>query len=233
MDDSELAREAFKDLFGKDSNYRFYVEYGKLHDYNAQVIKMYSNIKFKMSRKWLNVSPMIKKGLFESLLASLFKHSKVFKARRTVSLEIYNNFIKNLDLSSENKKKDPLLFESFRRVNSTYFNNSLDTPNLRFGRAAFSKLASYNFHTDTVTVSSIFKDAPQDILDLLMYHELLHKKLKFSGVISKQFHTKKFRHLEKQFKDYELVEERINRFVRKKQIQFSRKSFSLKRFLRV
>ena len=232
MDDSELAREAFKELFGRDSNYRFYVEYGKLHDYNAQVIKMYSNIKFKMSRRWLNVSPMIKKGLFESLLASLFKHSKVFRAKRTVSLEIYNDFIKNLDLSSESKKKDPLLYESFKRVNKTYFNNSLDMPNLRFGRAAFSKLASYNFHTDTVTVSSIFKDAPQDILDLLMYHELLHKKLKFSGVISKQFHTKKFRELERQFKDYKSVDKKMTNFVRKKQIQSSKKSFSFKRFFK-
>ena len=232
MNDSEFAREAFKEIFGKNSNYRFYVEYGRLHDYNAQVVKVYNNIKFKMSNKWLNVSPMIKKGLFESLLASLFKHSKVFRARRTMSLEIYNNFIKNLDLSSEIRSKDPLLFESFKRVNKAYFNNSLDVPNLRFGRAAFSKLASYNFHTDTVTVSSIFKDSPQDILDLLMYHELLHKKLKFSGVISKQFHTRKFRDFERQFKNYDLVDKEMNKFVRKKQVQLSRKNFNLKRFFR-
>ncbi len=215
MVDEELAKESFEELYGVKPRYRFYVEYGRLKEYNAQIIKYYSNIKFKMSRRWMNVSPMIKKGLFESLFIRLFRRSKYLKPKKTMSLELYNNFIKNLDLSSKVKKLDPKLLESFRRVNDVYFNNSLDCPNLRFGREAYYKLASYNFHNDTVTVSSIFKNAPEELLDLLMYHELLHKKLKFSGTISKRFHTKKFRDLERQFKDYNNAEKRLNIYVRR------------------
>ena len=214
-DDSDLAHEAFVDLFDKDSNYHFSVEYGGLKEYNAQVIKVYNTIKFKLSNRWREISPMIKKGLFESLLVKLFKRSMSFKAKRTTSLEVYLNFVKNLELSSKKKFADPNLVESFNRVNKTYFNNSLDQPNLRFGREAFVKLASYNFHNDTVVVSSIFKDAPLELIDLLMYHELLHKKLKFSGVLSRKFHTTKFRNLERQFLNYDEVEKKLTDFVRR------------------
>lgn len=212
----ELCVKAFRDLFDKEPSYTFKVEYGHLKEYNAYVIKSFKTITFKLSKRWLNISPMIKIGLFQSLLIKLFRRSKKLKARKTTSLEVYNNFVKGLYLSVEKKKFDPILEESFIRVNKTYFNGSMDKPNLRFGRPAFVKLASYNFHNDTVTVSSIFKDAPNELLDLLMYHELLHKKLKFSGSLLKRFHTYRFRSDEKKFKNYEIVDEELEEFVRKK-----------------
>ncbi len=221
--DEDLAFEAFEELFGSKPRYYFSVEYGRLKEYNAYVIKVYKTIKFKLSKRWFSVSRIIKKGLFQSLLISLFRKSHRLRPRRTIALDVYNDFIRNLGSVVEKKHFDPVLVESFNRVNKEYFNSSLEMPNLRFGRVSFVKLASYDFHNDTITVSSIFKDAPIVLIDFLMYHELLHKKLKFSGSLMRKFHTKRFKDEERLFKNYDNINKELELFVRRMRRKLSGK----------
>ncbi len=222
--ESEIANQAFQELYStspENHNIRFIVEYGRLKFYNSYAILRKEGslriVTFKLSNRWKYINETIKKGLIQSLLIKLF--SKELGKRRTTSMDLYDNFIKNLHLSINKNETDKKLEQSFNRINEKYFNNLVEKPNLRFGRASFRKLASYDFHTDRITVSSIFKEADDDLIDFLIYHETLHKIIKFKGQFKRVFHTRRFRRMEKEFENYKITAEKLRKYVRKAQLK--------------
>jgi len=89
-------------------------------------------------------------------------------------------------------------------------------PNLEWGNNSKRKLGSYDYHTDTISISKIFLDAEQELLDYLMYHEMLHKKLKFKNKANKSYHhTKEFKEKEKDFEEHKEMERKIKDLIRK------------------
>ena len=104
----------------------------------------------------------------------------------------------------------------FDKVNDEYFHGYMMTPNLVWGQHSLSLLGHYSFGTDTITISKALRE-DADMLEYVMYHEMLHKKHKFDetpGGITRT-HTKACREDEKKFriKDFE---KRLTAFVRKK-----------------
>lgn len=98
------------------------------------------------------------------------------------------------------------LNKSFKRVNNTYFNGKMKKPVLTWStRRARRMLGKYDVDQDTVIISPILDSphTPDELLDFIMYHELLHKK---HGIIVKKnrrrIHTPEFKKDEKKFKDY-------------------------------
>ena len=159
------------------------------------------------------MSNEIKIGLIQSLLMKVYKEKK-----KTLHMDLYENFIKTVGDYSEVKIGDPVLEESFIRVNEKYFNGFIDKPNLRWGNKSFSKMGSYEYGTNTVTISRVLIE-DEELLDYVMYHELLHKKHKFHTKNGRSFHhTSKFRKKEKQF-DNPDVEKKLERFLAKKKIK--------------
>ncbi|MBS3123588.1 hypothetical protein J4437_03045 [Candidatus Woesearchaeota archaeon] len=203
----DLIEESYSRLFPEKSfNYQTELGYNlRLSDFNANIRLRGQVLSVNLNLQWKDIDEEIKIGLVQSLL------NKIFKAKKqTRNIEMYNHFIKNIPSFTPKVKNDPILEESFIRVNWRFFNNSLEQPNLQWGLAAFHKLASYNFHEDAVTVSSIFKDCKEDVLDYLMYHELLHKELQFKHKNGRSaFHTKEFREREKQFLGFESIDREI------------------------
>ncbi|MDP3734084.1 MAG: hypothetical protein Q8R37_02555, partial [Nanoarchaeota archaeon] len=152
----------------------------------------------------------IKIGLIQHLLLKILKQK-----RDTSNIELYNNFIKNIPLLTPKTNIDPVLEVSFNRINERFFATEIEKPNLIWGQQAFRKLASYNFHDDTITVSSIFKNVRVEVLDYLMYHELLHKHHQFKYKNGRsRFHTKEFRDAEHLYPHHELIEKEINHIIR-------------------
>ena len=203
-----LIETAFKGLYpDKEFNYDYSVKYsGKFKDYNANVRKYFNRLEFNFSKKWKKINPEIRIGLIQELMQKLFK-SKI----KTTNIDLYNSFIKNLHLSIPKTESDPVLEDSFNRVNKKYFFSILEIPNLKWGKESFHKLGSYEFQTDTVIISSIFRKlADAEILDSIMYHELLHKKHKFKATSQKNYsHTKAFKTEEKKFENHEQIEKRL------------------------
>ena len=152
----------------------------------------------------------------------------MFKRKvNTSNIELYNNFIKNIPILTEKTKSDPVLAESFYRVNQQFFFNQLEKPNLCWGTSSKRKLASYNFHNDTITVSTIFEGSEEKILDYLMYHELLHKYHKFKHKNGRSFyHTKEFKDDENLFPDKPQLEKEINQIIRKFRVPKKKSFFS-------
>ncbi|MFH1181957.1 MAG: hypothetical protein V1702_03280 [Candidatus Woesearchaeota archaeon] len=208
-----IAEEAFSGL-GAQGTYEFSIKYScKFRDFNANVSKSGNQLSFHLSHKWKEVSKPILTGLLQELMIKILKlpHCK------TTNIDLYNSFIKNLHKVSERVESDALLLESFNRVNERYFNGLMEAPNLVWGSDSRRRLATYDFHTDTVKVSTFFRSAKQEIIDYLVYHELLHKKLKFSSAGSRSIHhSSEFRKLENEFQNSAQLEKEIASMLRRR-----------------
>ncbi len=197
-----LIQESFQQLFpNKELNCQTILKYNrKLGDFNGNIKLLDNLLQVNLNYKWKQIDKEIQIGIIQSLLLKMFAKRYRIKKKTNFNIELYNNFIKKIPLLTEKTKTHPILENSFHRVNQQFFYNLLDSPNLQWGQASKAKLACYNFHNDTITVSTIFKDSPDHILDYLLYHELLHKKQKFHCKNNRNyFHTKKFREAENLF----------------------------------
>lgn len=227
-----LVEDAFSRLFpGIEFSFTAAVNYsGRFKPYNATVRRIGSRLYFSLSSSWKEVSREIVIGLVQHLLVRILRKERFFAAaadmvmknngRKLTSLnmQLYEDFIKGISevAAVDHTGHDEKLDASFQRVNERYFLSFVDKPNLRWGADSFRKLASYDYHTNTVTVSSLFSGAPEHLLDYLVYHELLHKKLKFSSGNGSRavHHGGEFRKLEKNFEGSSTIEDELNSFLR-------------------
>ena len=203
---SDLIRESFEELFpGREFSYRPLLRYsGRFSGYNGNISLRGSELTVSLSRQWKGVGADIQKGIVQHLLAKMFRTKN-----RTMSMDLYESFLKGVHHTIPKTKSHPELEASFERVNERFFHGLLERPNLVLG-AGTTKLGSYTYGTDTISISEILLEE-YDLLDYVMYHEMLHKKHKFS---EGRHHTKEFRADEKKFGDVELLERGLSRLVR-------------------
>ena len=184
----------------------------KFRPYNANVRLRGKNLVFHFSHEWKDVSEEIQIGLIQELFVKLAKDK-----RKTTNIELYNIFVKNLHVAAPKTESEPEIEESFERVNDKYFSGMLDKPNLRWGINSFRKLGHYEYTTDTIVISTIFRGAEHELIDIIMYHEMLHKKLKFYQTNGRNMHhSPEFREMEKMFENFDSVEKKLHEFVRYK-----------------
>ncbi|MBD3319190.1 DUF45 domain-containing protein [Candidatus Woesearchaeota archaeon] len=213
---SDLIRESFVELFPtREFLYTPELKYsGRFKGYNGNIRLSRDKLVVSLSRQWRSVSRDIQKGIIQELLTRLFRVKK-----KTMAMELYHSFLKNVHHTIPKTHDHPLLAASFERVNDRFFDGLMEQPNLVLGRGT-TKLGSYEYGTDTIMISEcLFAD--EELLDYVMYHEMLHKKHKFS---QSRHHTKAFREDERKFGDYEQLEKRLGSLVRKAK---RRKSFRL------
>jgi predicted metal-dependent hydrolase len=196
---------------------------GHFNNYNANVRYSRTKVEFNLSRLWKNVDEDIQKGLIESLIVRMYK----LRGIKTPNMLLYENFMKGLSKYAKKHRYDPQIEKSFNRVNEKFFEGMMEKPNLVFGNETFRKLGSYEYGTDTVYISTIFKDLPEDTddkkyLDYVVYHELLHKKHTFNVKNGRhQAHTTAFRNDERKFgitnEDVNVdMEKELNNWLRRK-----------------
>ena len=210
---SSLIKEAFQQLYPeKEMKYSFSLKYSrKFKPYNANV-KLYGNsLMFHFSKDWKKISREIQIGLVQELMVKILKDKK-----KTMNMELYNLFMKNVHIAVPKTKIDEVLGMSFDRVNESFFNGMLDKPNLQWGNSSVSKLGSYEYGSDTITISTIFRNEKREFLDYVMYHEMLHKKFKFQSKNGRNLHhSNEFRKMEAKFKNRDFIEKEISKIARK------------------
>ena len=210
---SELIKEAFQQLYPeKELKYFVSLKYSrKFKPYNANVKLHGNSLIFNLSKEWKKISKEIQIGLIQELMTKILHDRK-----KTMNIELYNLFMKNVHLAVPKTKTDEVLEQSFDRVNEAYFNGMLDKPNFQWGSESTSKLGSYEYGSDIITISTIFKGAVQELLDYVMYHEMLHKKFKFQNKSGRNLHhSNEFRRMEAKFANRDLIEKEISRLARK------------------
>ncbi len=192
-----LGVEAYEKLYGKSPKKRIVVSYhGRFSEYNANVRMTAYEISFHLSRKFENCEPEIQIGVIQHLLNKLNK-TKI----DTDEQEYYHSFLKKMSDYAPVTESDDVLSESFDRVNEEYFHGMMSKPNLVWGNRTKSLLGTYTYGSDTITISKVLEDAPKELLDFVMFHEMLHKKHKFSCKSGRTHsHTPAFKKEEKSFK---------------------------------
>ena len=143
---------------------------------------------------------------------------KLFRGKKTTeNIELYNSFLKHVHIAIPKTKSHPILDESFDRVNNKYFFGLIEKPNLVLGKPSAYQFGCYDYGTDTITISGLLKDVSTEILDYVMYHELLHKKHKFINKNGKSYHhTSEFRRKEREFENSAFIEEELKKIGRKR-----------------
>ncbi|MBI2146518.1 hypothetical protein HYU22_04205 [Candidatus Woesearchaeota archaeon] len=207
-----LIEESFRRLFpGKGFFYQSDLEYNRrLSSFNANIRKSNNKLTLRLNLQWKDIDDEIKIGLIQHLLLKMFKERK-----NTPNIDLYNNFIKNIPLLTPKTESDPVLENSFQRVNQRFFEHQVEQPNLQWGQRSFRKLASYNFHDDSITMSTLFRQARPEVLDYIMYHEMLHKHFKFKHHNGRSaFHTREFKTAESSYPRQEQIEQEIQQLVR-------------------
>ncbi len=111
------------------------------------------------------------------------------------------------------------LDESFERVNAAYFAGSLPKPRLRWNHVlTVRKFGHYESARDTVMLSVSLDDraVPEQVVDYVMYHELLHKKHDVKLTNGRRMaHTSAFRKEDQSFRRYEDAIDRLNALARR------------------
>tara|TARA_Y100000310_G_C20547936_1_gene746553 strand:- start:116 stop:772 length:657 start_codon:yes stop_codon:yes gene_type:complete len=209
----KLVEQAFNELF-QDRNledYTLKIKYtDKFKPYNANVRYTGDSFQFNLSRKWRKISKEIQIGLIQGLMLKVFKDK-----RKTTNIDLYNSFMKNLHISIPKINNDPVLEESFNKINEKYFFGLIEKPNLT-RHNSIRRLGSYEYGTDTISISEVLL-SDKNLLDYVMYHEILHKKHKFYEKNGRTFHhTKEFRRMERSFESSGEMEDRIKGLMRHK-----------------
>ena len=213
-----LIKEAFNEIY-PDKELKYYVSLnysGKFSPYNANVRLKGNCLIFNLSRDWKKISEEIQIGLIQELTVKILKDKK-----KTMNMELYSLFMKNVHLAVPKTKTDWILEGSFNRVNDTYLNGMIDKPNLQWGSDSTSRLGCYEYGSDTITISAIFKDAQKELLDYVMYHEMLHKKFKFQNRNGRNIHhSPEFKKMEGNFENSGFIEKEISRLARRHRFSF-------------
>ncbi len=157
----------------------------------------------------LNRKPVDKKDrrLYGEYLTSERLQARASKIlNRKKAIRIVRGHHKDLDLS-------------FERVNSQYFSSSMRKPLLTWSvRRARRTLGRYDPRRDCVFISRLLDSSkiPDEFLDFIMYHELLHKK---HGVSLKKgrrkIHTFNFKNDERKFRNYEAMKKSMGKIAGK------------------
>jgi len=208
----DIVEKAFTGLY-PEQPYQFEatVKYsGQFKGYNANVRKLGNRVTFKLSKNWRKVSNEIKIGLIQDLLIRILK-----KKAHSINIDLYNIFLQKVHIAIPKTKTDPILEQSFIKLNDQYFYGTLEQPNLTWGQESYTKLGSYEYGTDTITISTALKQHQSEelpLLDFVVYHEMLHKKHKFKSTNGRTHaHTRAFKEDEKRFHLYHDCERAINR----------------------
>lgn len=206
-----IIKKSFIEMYpGKDILFEAKIKYSKaFKGYNAKVKYTKTFFEFRLSHSWKEVSEEIQMGLIQSLLNKIY-NSDV----KTMNMELYEIFLKKLPGLIPKTKSEPVLEDSFNRVNEEYFSGMMDLPNLEFGGDNFHTLGTYDHGTDTIRISKVLlKD--EIMLDYVMYHEMLHKRFKYKSTGKRTIHhSRQFRIEEKKY-NFPDIENKLRDFLRK------------------
>ncbi len=210
-----LGVEAYEQLFGRTPRKKVVVEFsGRFRDYGANVLDTPSLLRFRLSKEFLEVGEEIQMGVIQHLLCKLYKSK-----RKTLEMDLYDSFLKKIgeyETMAGGVVEDGELQDSFDRLNKQFFDDYMTTPHIKWTRSNKSLLGHYSFGNDTITISKTMQGAGE-LLDFVMYHEMLHKKHKYEQRGTRTHsHTPAFRRDEKKFRlsDGSDPEKALSRYLR-------------------
>ncbi len=186
---SNLIEKAFREIYPERPF--FYIPTIKytaqFNGFNANIRLRSTMIEIRMSKEWEQVSEEMQIGLIQSLLIKIFKR-KGDKKIMTNNMDLYNKFLKNVHVAIPKTAESPMLVEKFNKINDQFFDGVLEQPSLKWGNYAKAKLGHYEYGSDTIMLSKYLETAPEEYMEYVLYHEMLHKKHKFTHTNGRSLH---------------------------------------------
>jgi hypothetical protein len=221
-----LIKIAFEELYpDKEFTYNTSLKYsGKFSGFNGNIRFGCNKLEIRMSKQFKQVSEEIRIGLIQTLLVKVFRPKKMKKIL-TTNMDLYNKFLQNVHIAIPKKVESPLLLEKFTKINEQFFNGLLDQPSLKWATHSKRKLGQYEYGTDEISISRFLEHAPEEYLEYVLYHEMLHKKHKFKHKNGRSsYHTKAFKADEALYPRAAALEKEIPHYLRWKRKPQSTKS---------
>lgn len=210
-----MLRLAFEELFPQKNSeeYIFEEKYSKkFRSFNGSIIYYPMQKKYlsKASSDFLDVQEIIRKGFFLHLL------SKVHKIKLdSPDMRLYENFIEKLGKFTPASQSDPVLLDSFNRMNAAFFQNSIEPTNLKWGSLTYRRVGLFSYQDNMITISPVLRKRI-DLVDFVMFHEMLHKKHQFYKTRTGRHmhHHTAFREEEKSYPGFEKINQELSKYVR-------------------
>jgi len=172
--------------------------------------------RYRSSTRVAMPTPMIRftAALFRDLAAAMFCGGSRESVLKATQDEAYQEIQAELDaiegLAEQAAGMHHDLVGAFERVAAKYFAGRMERPRLTWNRMLTGrKFGHYDPLTDTVMLSCTLDHAevPRFVIDFVMYHELLHKKLGADWRNGRQaVHTAAFRAEERRFEQHAAAE---------------------------
>src|SRR3989338_184940 len=219
---SNFIEKAFKELYPqKEFAYTGFFKYsGKFNGFNANIRLSPGKIDVRMSKDMETLAEEIQIGLIQTLLVKIFK-KKYEKPQMTVNMDLYTKFLKNVHIALPKESESSLLLEKFTKINEHYFDGLLEQPSLKWGSFSRNKLGSYEYGSDTIVLSKYLENAPEEYLEYVLYHEMLHKKHKFTHTNGRSLHhSTAFKTDEAKFPRAQDLEKEIPRYIGRRRYSF-------------
>ncbi len=222
---SNLVEKAFKELYPeKEFLYTTFFKYSrKFNGFNANIRLSAAKIDIRMSKDMESLVEEIQIGLIQTLLVKIFK-KKYGASQMTVNMDLYTKFLKNVHIALPKETESSLLLEKYSKINEQYFDGLLEQPSLRWGTFSRNKLGSYEYGSDTIVLSKYLEHAPEEYLEYVLYHEMLHKKHKFTHTNGRSLHhSTAFKADEAKFPRAADLEKEIPRYIGRRRYTFQQK----------
>jgi len=178
------------------------------------------NIELQLSEGFIQADEKILQAVITMTL--LGKNSQDKQLIRNFGLtEKYSNVTLELDLIADLDAEIPQgnyydLERLFHPINQDYFAGKMSKPRLTWNKTlTHRKLGHYEPLRDRVVISRTLDNSqvPQIAVELVLYHELLHKYHGMKWVNGKcMVHTPEFRRSEKKFKHYQEAQQWLDNF---------------------
>ncbi len=143
---------------------------------------------------------------------------KEFSSGETYSEALHELEYIGIPLGANAQGEHYNLEDVFERINRIYFHNQLKQPHLTWNRQlTYRTFGHYQYPTDTLMISRSLDlpNTPVFVLDFVMYHELLHKKMGYNLVNGRRYgHTPAFRKEERKFKKYQEAKDYMKKLSR-------------------
>ncbi len=202
----DLIIEAFAELYpAKTFPFTPVLKYSaKFKGFNANIKIRRTTLTLSLSKQWRHVSKDIQMGCIQDLLGRILKDKRV-----TTNMTLYHAFLRNVHVAVPKTKTDPTLKACFDHINDAFFDGIMERPNFEWmdGRRT---VGQYDYGADLIRISRHLAKDPE-LMSYVMYHEMLHKKHKFSSSPGRKcHHSTAFREDEAKFPNAAQLERRLS-----------------------
>ncbi|MGB5633611.1 MAG: topoisomerase II [Waterburya sp.] len=177
------------------------------------------NIELQLSEGFIQAEDEILEAIINTTIQGNNSQDKEL-IRHFSSTEAYSDIILELDLIADLDAETPQgnyydLEALFQPINQEYFAGEMVKPRLTWNKTlTHRKLGHYEPLRDRVVMSRTLDSdlVPQMVVELVLYHELLHKHHGAKWMNGKRMvHTPEFRRSERQFRHYQEAQQWLER----------------------